>query len=225
MVGHMVGPVSMKLGSSTFPAVVLVASICDDTLFGLDVLLKHGVNVKELHLLVRASYEMVPVEIVNSKRDRNTVSKVTVERVVQITASSTALSTHNHPREKTDCIFKLRLHISWPWLPLNLEIAIPSRIKSHQQPPQMFLACRFPPVCSHCLGELTETAAHNLDSLTCYSVSNGQNAGNHTITTVSPIRLERGTPVPQTEAFALQALSQQLNACNIYGRRPKPLMY
>ena len=142
--------------------------------------------------------------------------------MVQITASSIALSTHNHPREKkADCSFELRLHIPEPRLPLSLEIAIPSRTESHQQPPQMFPACRFPPVLSHCLVELTEIATHNVDCLTCYCVSNGPNVGNDTTTTVSPLRLERGTPVPQRRAFARQALSQPLNACNIYEQKTK----
>ena len=51
-----VGPVSLKLGNTTFPEVVHVAPIQDDMLLGLD---------------FRAADERVPPEAVNSKMEQN----------------------------------------------------------------------------------------------------------------------------------------------------------
>ena len=54
MAGRIVGPLFIKLGTLTFPAVVHVAPINNDMLLGLDFLLKIGanINLKELYLRV-----------------------------------------------------------------------------------------------------------------------------------------------------------------------------
>ena len=44
--GHIACPVSLKLGSTTFPALVHVEPKHDDMLLGLDFLLEHGVDIK-----------------------------------------------------------------------------------------------------------------------------------------------------------------------------------
>ena len=41
-----VGPVALKLGKTTYPEAVYVASIQDDMLLGLDFMLRHGVDIK-----------------------------------------------------------------------------------------------------------------------------------------------------------------------------------
>ena len=72
MDGHIVSPVSLKLGNTTFPEVVHVAPIQDDMLLGLDFLLKHRVDIKlkTLNLHIRAADERVPLEAVNSKMEQ-----------------------------------------------------------------------------------------------------------------------------------------------------------
>ena len=61
---HIVDPVSLKLGNTTFPEVVHVAPIQDDMLLRLDFLLKHRVDIKlnELQHHIRATDERVPLE-------------------------------------------------------------------------------------------------------------------------------------------------------------------
>ena len=57
MVGCIVIPFLIKLGTVTFPAVVQVSPFNNDMLLGLDFLLKIGANtnLKELHLLVKGA--------------------------------------------------------------------------------------------------------------------------------------------------------------------------
>ena len=64
--GHIVGPVLLKMGNSTFPEVVHVAPIQEDMPLGLDFLLKHWVDItlKELHLHIGAAGEKVPLEAI-----------------------------------------------------------------------------------------------------------------------------------------------------------------
>ena len=88
MAGHIVGPLLIKLGTVTFPAVVHVAPINKDLLLGLDFLLKIGanINLKELHLLVTGATEKVPLEIKCTNTASHTISKVTAEVVEQISS-------------------------------------------------------------------------------------------------------------------------------------------
>ena len=117
MDGRIVGPVSLKLGNTTFPEVVHVAPIQDDILLGLDFLLKHRVDIKlkELQLHIRAADERVPLEALNSKMEQNTVAKFTAERVEHIPACPTARVKSNYPQERANCIlvWKPLLHAEW----------------------------------------------------------------------------------------------------------------
>ena len=108
MEGRIVGPVSLKLGNTTFPKAVRVAPIQDDMLLGLDFLLKHRVDIKlkKLQLHIRAADERVPLEAVNSKMEQKNMAKVTVERVEQIQACPTARVKSNHAQERADCILQ-----------------------------------------------------------------------------------------------------------------------
>ena len=85
MAGRIVGPLLIKLGTVTFPAVVHVAPINNDMLLGLDFLLKIGANIilKELHLLVTGASEKVPLEIKYTNTASHTISKVTAKGVEQ----------------------------------------------------------------------------------------------------------------------------------------------
>ena len=77
-----------------------------------------------------------------------------------------------------------------------------------KHPAEVFPSYWVPFTLVHILGEITETAKHHLDVLTCNNVSNNQHAGDPADTeeAVSPMRRERGTPVRHTQAFAPQAL-------------------
>ena len=85
MVGHMIGPVSIKLGNVIFPTLVHVAQINNDMLLGLDFLLRIGAgfNLKEQHLVVTGATEIVPLEIEYENRASHTISKITAEEVEQ----------------------------------------------------------------------------------------------------------------------------------------------
>ena len=102
------------------------------------------------------------------------------------------------------------MNASGTWFPLSLETATPFRMKCFQHLTEVFLSYWVPPILVHILGEITKTAKHYLDVLTCNDVSNNQDAGDpaNTEVAVSPMRLERGTPVCQTRSFALQVLSE-----------------
>ena len=105
MVGRIIGPVSIKLGNVIFPTLVHVAAINNDTLLGLDFLLRigAGINLKERHLVVTGATEIVPLEIEYENRASHTISKITAEEVEQIQAIIYNLqerSYHNlHPDE------------------------------------------------------------------------------------------------------------------------------
>ena len=79
--GQVVGPVSVKLGESTYSVLVHVAPIHEDMLLGLNFLIEHGleINVTEQYLLVRQNKERIPLEISPSPREGCAVSKVTTE--------------------------------------------------------------------------------------------------------------------------------------------------
>ena len=57
MDGHIVDPVSLKLGNITFPEVVHVAPVQDDMLLRLDFLLKYRVDIKLKGLLLHITAE------------------------------------------------------------------------------------------------------------------------------------------------------------------------
>ena len=105
MVGRIIGPVSIKLGNVIFPTLVHVAAINNDMLLGLDFLLRigAGINLKELHLVVKGATEIVPLEIKYENKASHTISKITAEEVEQIPAMIYNLqerSCHNlHPDE------------------------------------------------------------------------------------------------------------------------------
>ena len=64
MAGRIVGPLLIKLGTATFPAVVHVAPINNDMLLELDFLLKIRANINlKLYLLVTGATEKVRLEI------------------------------------------------------------------------------------------------------------------------------------------------------------------
>ena len=79
--GQVEGPVSLKLGESTYSVLVLVAPIYEDMLLGLNFLMEHclEINVTEQYLLVRQNKERIPLEISPSPREGCAVSKVTTE--------------------------------------------------------------------------------------------------------------------------------------------------
>ena len=89
MDGHIVGPVSLEVGSSAFSVMVHIAPIYEDMLLGLNFLLEHAVDIslRELYLLIRQDNEKVPLEIVNSDRTGHSVSKITVGKVEEIPAN------------------------------------------------------------------------------------------------------------------------------------------
>ena len=78
MAGRIVGPLLIKLGTLSFPAMVHVALINNDMLLGLDFLLKIGanINLKELHLLVTGATEKVPLEIKCTNTASHTMRKL-----------------------------------------------------------------------------------------------------------------------------------------------------
>ena len=199
-----------------------MTSIQDGMLLGLDFLLKHRVDIKlkGLQLNIRAADERVPLETVNSKMEQKTVAKVTAARVEQIPACPTARVESSHPQERAVCILQpeesRRMNITRTWFhPLGLETATPCRMKCDQHPAEVFSSYWVSPVLVHGLGEMTETAKRHRDVLTCNDVSSNQDAGDPADTeeAVSPLRLERGTPVRQTWAFAPQALSEPSHVC------------
>ena len=150
MDGYIVGPLSLKLGNTTFPEVVHVAPIQDDMLLGLDFLLKHWVDIKLKgpYHHIRAADERIPLEAVNSKME-----KVTAERVEQIPACQTTRVKSNHPQERADCILQpgenRRMNTSRTWFPFSLETATPCRMKCFQHPSYWV-----PPALVHILGEI-----------------------------------------------------------------------
>ena len=105
MDGHIVGPVSLEVGSSTFSVMVHVTPIYEDMLLGLNFLLEHAVDIslRELYLLIRQDHEKVPQEIVKTDRAGHTVSKVTVEKVEQIQAYPTIYGESNHLLDRPNC--------------------------------------------------------------------------------------------------------------------------
>ena len=104
--GHVVGPVTLKLGSTVFPVVVHVAPIHSDMLVGLDFLLQHGlkISLNELHLLIRADKERIPLEIEKSQIEHYAVSKVT-EELLEITRASPTVKS-SHLQERAHCILQ-----------------------------------------------------------------------------------------------------------------------
>ena len=110
MDGCIVGPVSLKLSNTTSSEIVHMAPIQDDMLIGLDLLLKHRVDIKlkELQLNIRVADERVPLEEVNSNMERKTVATVTAERVEQIQTYPTARVKSSHPQERADCVLQPR---------------------------------------------------------------------------------------------------------------------
>ena len=79
--GQVIGPVSLKLGESTYSVLVIVAPIYEDMLLGLNFLMEHGleISVTEQYLLTRQNKERIPLEISPSPREGCAVSKVTTE--------------------------------------------------------------------------------------------------------------------------------------------------
>ena len=104
--GHVVGPVTLKLGSTVFPVVVHVAPIHSDMLVGLDFLLQHGleISLNELYLLIRADKERIPLEIAKSQIEPCAVSKVTLE-LLEITRASPPVK-NSHLQERAHCILQ-----------------------------------------------------------------------------------------------------------------------
>ena len=104
--GHVVGPVTLKLGSTVFPMVVHVAPIHSDMLIGLDFLLKHGlkISLNERYLLIRADTERIPLEIEKSQTEHYAVSKVT-EELLEITRASPTVK-NSHSQERAHCILQ-----------------------------------------------------------------------------------------------------------------------
>ena len=104
--GHVVGPVTLKLGSTVFPMVVHVAPIHSDMLIGLDFLLKHGlkISLNERYLLIRADTERIPLEIEKSQTEHYAVSKVT-EELLEITRASPTVK-NSHLQERAHCILQ-----------------------------------------------------------------------------------------------------------------------
>ena len=104
--GHVVGPVTLKLGSTVFPVVVHVAPIHSDMLVGLDFLLQHGleISLNELYLLIRADKERIPLEIAKSQIEPCAVSKVTLE-LLEITRASPTVK-NSHLQERAHCILQ-----------------------------------------------------------------------------------------------------------------------
>ena len=111
MAGRIVGPLLIKLGAVTFPAVVHVAPINNDMLLGLDFLLKIGanINLKELHLLVTGATEKVPLEIKCTNTASHTISKVTAEVVEQISSINYLHIPHTSESQQKDEYWRDRL--------------------------------------------------------------------------------------------------------------------
>ena len=101
--GQVIGPVSLKLGESTYSVLVLVAPIYENMLLGLNFLMEHclEINVTEQYLLVRQNNERIPLEI--SPREGCAVSKVTIEPVECIQDSPTTLAKHVSLQERAAC--------------------------------------------------------------------------------------------------------------------------
>ena len=106
MDGHIVGPVSLELGSTVFQVVVRVAPIHSDMLIGLDFLLQHGleISLNELYLLIRADKERIPLEKAKSQIEHYAVSKVTVE-LLEITRACPTVK-NSHLQERAHCILQ-----------------------------------------------------------------------------------------------------------------------
>ena len=106
MDGHIVGPVSMELGSTVFQVVVHVAPIHSDMLIGLDFLLQNGLDISlnELYLLIRADKERIPLEIEKSQIEHYAVSKVT-EELLEITRKCPTVKS-SHLQERAHCILQ-----------------------------------------------------------------------------------------------------------------------
>ena len=119
--GQVVGPVSLKLGESTYSVLVLVAPIYEDMLLGLNFLMEHclEINVTEQYLLVKQNNEMIPLEI--SPREGCAVSKVTIERVEYIQDSPATLVKHVPLQERAACSLyqpenNKKSHLTSTWL-------------------------------------------------------------------------------------------------------------
>ena len=78
MCGSVVGPVSLKLGHSTFSEAVYVVPIQDDMFLGLDFLLRHGVDIKldERLLYFREEGNTVPIEVESFNKESSSVAKL-----------------------------------------------------------------------------------------------------------------------------------------------------
>ena len=102
---QIIGPVSLKLGESTYSVMVHVAPIYEDMMLGLNFLMEHGleINVTEQYLLVRLNNERIPLEISASPREGCAVSKITVELVECIQDSPTTLAKHVSLQERAAC--------------------------------------------------------------------------------------------------------------------------
>ena len=106
MDGHIVGPVSLEVGSSAFSVMVHIAPIYEDMLLGLNFLLEHAVDIslREFYLLIRQDNEKVPLEIVNSDRAGHTVSNVTVGKVEEIPANPISYGKSYKSLNRANCI-------------------------------------------------------------------------------------------------------------------------
>ena len=133
MAGLIVGPLLIKLGTVTFPAVVHVAPINNDMLLELDFLLKIGANInfKELHILVTGATEKVPLEIKYTNMASHTISKVAAE-VVEPISSIKNLHVPHYSDERT--LTKERLLVACLLLIENQDAGCQNNQKLMAQP-------------------------------------------------------------------------------------------
>ena len=154
---------------------------------------------------------------------QKTVAKVTAERYEQIQPQGEK----QLPHERADCILQpgenRRMNASRTLFLLSSETATPCRMKCYQHPAEVFRLYWVSPVLVHILGEIPETAIRHLDVIACNDVSSNQDAGDPADIgeAMSTMRLERGTPALQTEAFAPQALSEPSYVFSIYRLKNK----
>ena len=77
MIGFVVGPVSLRLGSQTFQEAVYVAPIEDDMLLGINFLVKHDANLDLKNSILSLGSDQIPMESKSDKK-QPTLAKVSV---------------------------------------------------------------------------------------------------------------------------------------------------
>ncbi len=103
--GHVVGPLTIKLGRNDYSEDVIVAPIQDDMLLGLDFMLKHGLSINLPGAKIILGEEEIPM-IINQSEKPSKVSRITVTKRSVIPPNSVRLVPCHNSQPSTQFLFE-----------------------------------------------------------------------------------------------------------------------